>query len=207
MKKRLIHLVLGTLVLLAACSKETELKKSVFIPDHDFPDLPACSEWGYNTFGAYYDRELFIYSESEVPAKVINTGGKTSFILKGSKGNPDSDSYSYSYDHTEMSIRFEMHSFHPQAYTDLIALDDTLIDLTNPLNIVLVTIDTVEFAGQILNGSLKINRAQNLIVDKNLVEVILSGEFAFQVLVDEEPVSVTEGRFDVGIGTDNFFLY
>ena len=108
MKNNIINIAFGALLLIVACSKETELGKSVFIPDSDFPDLPAYSEWGYNTFGAYYDRELFVYNESEVPAKVINTGGRTSFLLKGQKGT--SGGY-YSYNQVEMSISFDLYGF------------------------------------------------------------------------------------------------
>jgi hypothetical protein len=82
-----------------------------------------------------------------------------------------------------------------------------VIDLTNPLCKVLVTIDTTKHEEHILNGILQFKRAQNLIVDKKQIEVILSGYFEFQALVDEEPISITLGRFDVGIGADNFFKY
>ena len=46
MKKQLLNISLAILLFLAACSKETELQKSVFIPDKDYPSLPAYSEWG-----------------------------------------------------------------------------------------------------------------------------------------------------------------
>ncbi len=204
MKNYIIHIAFGALLLMAACSKETELKKSVFIPDTDFPDLPAYSEWGYNTFGAYYDRELFIYTENDVPAKIINTGGKTSFLLKGQKRSAQ---YSYDYDPVNMSISFDLYGFQPNTFSDLLALHDTTIDLTGPNFKMIVTIDTVKHEEQIMSGTLKFIRAQQLMVDKNQVEVILSGEFGYTALVDEEPISITLGRFDVGIGEDNFFKY
>ena len=58
MKNNLIKITIGLAIILASCSKEFELDKSVFIPDKDYPDLPAYTEWGYNTFGALYDRDL-----------------------------------------------------------------------------------------------------------------------------------------------------
>jgi hypothetical protein len=185
-----------------SCSKETELMKSVFIPDDDYPDLPAYTEWGYNTFGAYYDRELFIYNESEVPAKVVNTGGKTSFTFKGQKGSSD-----YSYDYTDMSLIFDFIGFAPQSYSDLVVLDDISVDLTDPACKVSVLIDTSKYEVDILNGTIYFKRAQNLLVDKKEIEVILSGTFDFQAVIEGEPVSITLGRFDVGIGPDNFFKY
>lgn len=206
MKKHLIHVALITYFAVASCSKETELQKSVFIPDDDYPSLPAYSEWGYNTFGAYFDRELFIYNDYEVPVKIINTGGKTSFVLKGNKGT--SAYYYYDpYYNTNMSICFDLYNFSPDSFSNLIILNDTIFDLTGPQCKVSVTIDTVRHEEQILNGYLQFKRAQMLIVDKNQIEVILSGYFEFQALLNEEPISVSLGRFDVGIGRDNFFKY
>lgn len=203
MKKQIFNSLLGILILFASCSKETELKKSVFIPDDVYPDLPAYTEWGYNTFGAFYDRELFVYNDNTVPVKVINTSGKTSFTLKGEKS---SASYS-SYDYSDMSMSFDLYGFSPESYTDLLALNDTLINLTDTLCKVSVLIGASNYEAEILNGTLEFKRAQNLLVDKKQIEVILSGIFEFQAIIDGEPVSITLGRFDVGVGPDNFFKY
>jgi hypothetical protein len=203
MKKLILNSLIGIFILFISCSKETELKKSVFIPDEDYPDLPAYTEWGYNTFGAYYDRELFIYNESEVPVKAVNTGGKTSFTFKGQKGSSDY----YSYDYTDMSLIFDFIGFAPQSYSDLVVLDDISVDLTDPACKVSVLIDTSKYEADILNGTINFKRAQNLLVDKKEIEVILSGTFEFQAVIKGEPVSITLGRFDVGIGPDNFFMY
>jgi len=203
MKTKITFVSLMILLFVAACSKEFELQKSVFIPDAEYSNLPAYSEWGYNTFGAYYDRELFIYSEQEVPAKVVSTGGATAFILKGRKG------LSYYYDNTdnEMSVAFYLTDFLPITYTDLAELNQTVIDLTSPGCKIVVTIEAKEYEAQVLNGELEFKKAQQLIVDTRQIEVILSGHFAFQALVDGEPISVSYGRFDVGVGEDNFFRY
>ena len=40
---------------------------SVYIEDADIPGMPAYTEWGYNTFGAFYGRDLFTYTDKEVP--------------------------------------------------------------------------------------------------------------------------------------------
>lgn len=191
------------ILLLSGCKEETELQKSVFIPDVNYPELPLYSEWGYNTFGAYYDREAFISNNHEVPVKVVVTGNKTSFIFKGQKGatNYNSDSY------TEMSMTFKIDGFLPEDYIDLIVLNDTKLDLTNPNYSVVVSIDTAEYEAYILNGEFEFKRAQNLLVDKKQIEVILSGYFEFQALINEEPVTISNGRFDVGIGMDNFYNY
>jgi hypothetical protein len=204
MKRLILYFPLVLLLISASCSDEAELKKSVWIADEDNPDLPAYTEWGYNTFGAYYERDLFVSNDYTLPSKMINTGGKTSFSLKGQKGP---HGYYYYEPPEEMSIIFDFYSFDPQAFTDLIALNDLTIDLTGPTCVVRVIIDIANYDLEILSGTLVFKRAQNLLVDKKLVEVILSGTFEFQALVDDEPISISLGRFDVGIGKDNFFKY
>lgn len=208
MRKLIILCVGSGFLLFTACSKETELAKSVFIPDKDHPELPAYTEWGYNTFGAYFDREIFANNDNKVPAKVINTGGRTTITFKGQVGI---DNYYSSYwsnsAYAAVSMTFDLPGISPQVYADLISLNNTTIDLTSLQSGVSITIDTITYACTVLNGSLIIKKAQNLIVDKKPVEVILSGVFEFQAIIRDEPVSITLGRFDVGIGNDNFFKY
>lgn len=201
MKTNKFYYIIFCIVALS-CSKDYDLQKSIFIPDKSFPDLPAYSEWGYNTFGAYFDRDLFIYNDYEVPVKVINTEGKTSFILKGQKGNSD-----YYSERKSMSVSFDLYGFNPSTYQDLVLLDDSVIDLTKPHCKVIIKIDTTEFEAPILNGNITFKRVQNLIVDKQNTEAIVSGTFEFQFFYRDEPVSLTNGRFDVGVGSDNFFKY
>lgn len=204
MKSDTVKILIGLTIILASCSKEFELDKSVFIPDKDYPDLPAYTEWGYNTFGALYDRELFLYNEFSVPVKVINTGGKTSFTFKGHKA--ESGSYYYN-NSNSMSLNFDLNGFLPSSFSDLIKLNDTIIDLTSPLCKVSLMTDTVKHQVVVLNGTLNFKRAQNLFVDKKQIEVILSGTFEIHALIENEPTSISAGRFDVGIGPDNFFKY
>jgi hypothetical protein len=188
----------------AGCTKENELNKSVFIDDPQNPDLPIYSEWGYNTFGAYYDREVFVSNDYIVPAKVIVTENTTSFILEGQKGP-----YSYYYGtNNKMSITFKLNGFLPEIYNSLVKLNDTILDLKDPVYQVSISIgDTTEYEADILNGQLEFKKAQNLFVDSEQVEVILSGLFEFQALINKKPVTISEGRFDVGIGSHNFYRY
>jgi hypothetical protein len=188
------------LFIIAGCTKENELKKSVMIYDTEFTDLPAYSEWGYNTFGAYYDRQVFISNSETVPAKVIVTDSTMSFLLDGR------NNYSYSLSN-DIAMTFKLTGFTPASYADLIALNDTTFDLTNPAYKVIVTIDTMEYLANILSGDLYFKRAQNLLVDEKQTEVILSGYFGFQALVNNKPVTISDGRFDVGIGPDNFYNF
>jgi hypothetical protein len=188
------------------CSKDNELRKSVFIEDSKFPDLPQYSEWGYNTFGAYYDREVFVSNDYEVPAKFIVTNHITSFVLTGQNG-----AYSHYFDsYTIMSMTFNLSDLLPQVSMDwqtLITLNDTIFDLKNSAYQVLITLGTVTDTAKIIEGELTFKRAQNLFVDKNPVEVILSGYFDFKALIKNKPVTISEGRFDVGVSRDNFYNY
>ncbi len=201
MKTGLI-IFMAVLFLFTGCSKENELKNSVMIYDEEYTDLPAYSEWGYNTFGAYYDRQVFISNYESVPAKVIVTNNEMSFLLEG-----QNETLYENGDYAEMSITFKMPGFTPENYSDLLVLNDTIFDLTNPAYELVVKIDTMKYTADILNGEFNFKRAQNLLVDKKQIEVILSGYFEFKALVGGKPVTVSNGRFDVGIGTDNFYNY
>lgn len=195
-------IVLAISLVFSGCSKENELKKSVMVYDTEYTDLPAYSEWGYNTFGAYYDRVVFIWNNEKVPAKVIVENNDMSFNLDGQKGAD------YYYENSNaMTITFKLTGFAPQGYADLALLNDTILDLTNPAYQVIVSFDTVKYTAKILSGELNFKRAQNLWVDNTQEEVILSGYFDFKALVNDNPVTVSNGRFDVGIGPDNFYNY
>ena len=206
MKKLLLFLPLLSLLIASSCSDEANLRTSVFVPDDEYPDLPAYTEWGYNSFGAYWEREIFRFIDYKIPAKMINTGGRTSFVLYGSKSTYGYYHYDYR-DMDEMSLSFDFYSFDPQVYTDLIWLNDLTIDLAGPTIAVRAKIDSVDYDLDILSGKIVFRRAQNLYVDKELYEVILSGTFEFQALVEGEPVSVSLGRFDIGMTGDNFYRY
>lgn len=199
--KKLLLIFTASILILLACSKENELKKSVFVYDEEFVDLPAYSEWGYNTFGAYYDRTPFVSNNTIVPAKVTVQNNGTSFVLAGPK---QSENY---YSNSEMTMTFKMPGFAPADYTGLLLLNDTVFDLSQPPYQVLVSIDTSHYTVTILSGELKFKRAQNLLVDKKQIEVILSGYFEFKALINNKPITVSDGRFDVGISSDNFYRY
>jgi hypothetical protein len=190
------------LALFAGCSKENELKKTVFMEDSELNGLPGYSEWGYNTFGAYYDREIFVSNNEAIPAKIVVTNNAMSLIFYGQKGNY----YSYA-DDKMMELTFKLSGFIPAKYSNLTALNDSIFDLKNPANLVQISVDSINYKVDILSGELNFKRAQNLIVDKKQIEVILSGYFEFKALINEKPVTISNGRFDVGISTDNFYNY
>lgn len=205
MKTHLVKFSIILMFIFCSCSKELELDKSIFIPDKDYPSLPAYTEWGYNTFGALIDREPFVYSDFKVPTKIICNGGKMSFSLKGHMGKSN---YSY-YDSNgkNAALNFDLYGIEPGSLSDLMKINDTIIDLSKPQCKVSITIDTVKKNIIVINGFLNFKRAQNIIVDKQQSEIVLSGTFDFQGIIKNEPSSISMGRFDLGIARDNFFKY
>lgn len=196
--KQITFLLFSVITFLCACSSDYELKKSIFIPDKNNPGLPVYSEQGFNTFGVYYDRVPFINNE-ETPIKVIVEDGTTSFQFNGVVG------FSLGED---MKLTLVKNNFDPQAYTDLLTLHSTTIDLKQDAEWTIVIENTEGIhPAEILSGTFMFKRAQNLTVDKELFEVILSGTFEFQAIINGIPVTVSDGRFDVGVGSFNFYHY
>ena len=195
-------LILILSVVNASCTKDYELRKSVFIPDSDNPNLPAYSEWGYNTFGAYYERNIFISNNYIVPAKIISTDTAMSFILSGQLGMEEMYS-----DYTEMTMTFVLPGLSPSSYADLTILNDSIVDLTNPDVQVQISTELNSDAVLIPEGQLNFNHVRILYVDEGQTEAILSGYFDFKAVINEIPVSVYDGRFDVGISNYNFFNF
>jgi hypothetical protein len=109
-----------------------------------------------------------------------------------------------------MSITIKMNDFAPVDYTDLIALDQVSIDLTNSNNYsmdIVIEPFVFEESVEILEGTFEFKRAQNLLVDKQQIGVILSGTFEFRVLVNGIPITVSNGRFDVNVGESDFYTF
>jgi hypothetical protein len=186
--------------LLMGCDQEFELQKSIFKNDPEFPGLPIYSEWGFNTFGAYYDRAPFTSRSRSVPAKFIVTSGMGSFILEGERTEDF---------HTPVNIglKFMLPNITPEFYEGLVQLHNITFDLTAGDAELLVIQNGVELAASAIEGQLMFTRAQFLKVDGKPMEVILSGRFEFQAIVNNQPITVQHGRFDVGIMKDNFYKF
>jgi hypothetical protein len=188
-------------IILSSCNSDNDLKRSVFIPDQDAPQLPIYSESGFNTFGAYYDRNPIVSNNTDLPLKIIVNEGTTNFVFKGQRG---SGYYNYG---GPVTITLRIARYDPTTYHDLQSLSGKTVDVTN--SDIEVSYEEAGVASniQLLNGKFEFKRAQDLLVDKKPTELILSGVFEFQMLVNGEPVSVSEGRFDIGVGSYNFFKY
>lgn len=184
---------------LVACSSEEDLGDSIYIPDSSQPGLPAYTEWGYNTFGAYYERETFIYSSQRIPFKVVVNDTATILMFIGERvGNY--------YGSQDMSMHIVLQDFTPTHYSDLINLNDTIVRLEEPNAYVKLFNLNGESHIRLLGGQLTIKRAQNLYVDDQYKEVILSGLFELQFLLNDEPMAISDGRFDMAVDGSNFFI-
>ncbi len=57
MKK--INIILFAFAIVSlSCTRYTDLNDSIYVNDPYIDGLPAYTEWGYNTFGANYDRVI-----------------------------------------------------------------------------------------------------------------------------------------------------
>lgn len=192
--KKLLY-IFPLIAIIAGCSSSYDLDDSVYVYDEEYADLPAYTEWGYNTFGAYLDRIVFI-SDDATPAKILTTGDKTIFVLNGIIREGYAD---------EMTVKFVMSGFTPVKYSDLVALNDTTINLTDPGCKVTMVRSGEEDTLSVISGELQFKRVQHLFVDNRSTEAILSGYFSFKTFIDAQPVTLSHGRFDVGINDDNFY--
>lgn len=194
--KNILYILIITLVVATGCSKEAELNDSIYVPDHDYSDLPAYTEWGYNTFGIIWERKYFTYSTNEIPLKIIKNNDTISLLFQGN--NP----YDYSYGY--MALKFSFTDPNILEYTDLLAYNDHTINFIEDNVSVDLTLGDTR-ALNILDGEIHFKRAQTLFVDDQEEQIILSGTFSLKFLENDIPESMTNGRFDFGINDDIFY--
>jgi hypothetical protein len=180
-------------ILIGGCVDDSDLHRTIFIRDKAHPDLPQYSEWGYNTFGAYINDEVFVSGDYFWDPATISTT-ETSMMLSfhGEKRSKEKDT-------TDMTLTFSLPRNSPVNGQYLLALNNTLLELDDPLVQVSIVSDAIDYPVVIQSGNLYFKRVQNLLVDNNPQEIILSGTFEFQGTMDGNPVSATLGRFDVGV--------
>jgi hypothetical protein len=194
---RFIYLLLLIPVGLFSCSKmeEFNLSGTVFIEDPYYPGLPVNSEWGYNTFGAYIDRKPFISTTDDLPVKIIVNGDTLHFTLRGRMGTQNVD------------LKFSVKGYSPATYFDLTDLDNKTINLKESGRAVTLKIGNVTTVLNLIEGELTIKRVQRLYVDEEPTRTIISGEFNLKTFLDNEPIAISYGRFDLGIGYENFYNF
>ena len=189
--------IIALSIVISACSynDDIELSRSVFINDHANPGLPVYSEWGYNTFGAYIDRKVFVSENYELPTKIIVNGDTLKMQFRGRMNN------------LPTTLRFWFIGYNPLKFSDLTSFNNKKIDLKSDKCIVTYIENNVTKTLRIIEGEMHFIKAQNLYIDNELTRTILSGKFQFKTFFDNEPIAVTNGRFDFGIGYENFYNF
>jgi hypothetical protein len=194
MKKICFSLLIITL--LVACSKD-EMDRTIFIPDEEDYHLPAYTEWGYNSFGAEYERSYFLATTSIVPCKIVYKNNQLQFALIGRvSGN---------YYYNEMTLSFIFPLSQISDYEELMELNGKKINLADNNCTVKMLQGDNETTLEVSGGELYFKRAQLLRIDDKINRVILSGTFELRFLKNGLPSYMKEGRFDMGI-TENVFL-
>ena len=190
-----ICLILLISTMLFSCSTtEPALDRTIFIPDKDDYRLPAYTEWGYNAFGANYERDYFLASNYIVPCKIMYTNGQLLFSLNG-----------IIRENKEMTLIFSFPIAQIDDYKDLMQLHEKKIDLRSDDCTVKILQDGNETILDIIDGTLYFKRTQLLNVDDEANRVILSGIFELRFLLNLFPASISNGRFDMGITTNVFY--
>lgn len=196
-KLKITYLLISFLVISISCDKldDFNLSSTIFIEDQYYPGLPIYSEWGYNTFGAYIDRKVFVSTSDDLPVKVIVNPDTVHMIFRGRMG-------SYPVD-----LKFSIKGFSPETYYDLTLLDDTIINLKENGRAVSLKIGNETTELNLIEGELIIKKVQRLYVDEELSRSIMSGYFNLKTFLNNEPISISQGRFDFGVGYENFYYY
>ena len=187
---------IATILLLFSCDAD-EMEQTIFIPDAINSELPAYTEWGYNSFGALYERAYFLATNDIVPCKITYQNGIMTFFLSGRV----SSDYS-SRSNMTLSCSFPVNET-MKDYKDLLALHQKEIDLTDSACEVKITTNA-NTKITVLSGKLFFQRVQLLRINEKENRVILSGTFDLSFLRNQLPEALTKGRFDVGIS--NLFI-
>jgi len=198
MKKYIFILTIAATFFGSCAKDDPQMGRTIFIPDPIDNRLPAYTEWGYNSFGAKIDRNYFLVSNSITPCKILYKNGMLNFSLSG---------YYNNYIETAMTFSFPIEQI--QDYTDLLALNNKKIELAASGCEVTLTQNETTDTLNVIDGELYFQRAQMLFIDDQPNRVILSGVFDFRYLnaTDDFPVSVSDGRFDLGINKNVFYAY
>ncbi len=195
--KKIIFLIILIASIITSCSKETELTDSIYVADQEDPNLPAYTEWGYNTFGVIWERKYFTYSTSDIPLKITKNNDSISFLFQGI----NSTNYEY------MGLRFTYIDGHINDYLDFLSYQDHSVNfIYDTVKVELLQQNMEPKTLNILDGTLHFKRAQTLFIDDREEEqIILSGTFSLKFLDNAIPESMTGGRFDFGINDDIFY--
>lgn len=198
--KKIAYFILATLML-AGCSKESDLKMSIFIPDSDDPRLPAYSEWGYNTFGAILNDDAFTSEGITRPLTINASSNTTEFCFEGYQ-----DHY-FPYNNSKSTtLTIKSSSIHLNSAEDLASLNGKTLQLSDLSVEVYIGSSGQKDKAIITKGTLTFNRIQRVTVDKKYTQMIISGYFEMIGKVNGTSFLISDGRFDFGI-RDYYNLY
>ena len=194
--KKTIYLLIIIIVAFYGCSKDSELSDSIYIADTEYPALPKYTEWGYNTFGANYERSTFTYTTDQIPLKITTKNDTLALIFQGRSSNEYPNN---------MTLRFSFYAPKITNYKDLLSFDDRKINFKDDnVRVEMIINDNAKFLN-ILGGDFHFIRAQTVYVDDEEEQIVLSGTFSLKFIENEIPESMSDGRFDFGIKDNIFF--
>ena len=188
--------LLAIILLLVSCGPYDEMEQTVFIPDEANKNLPAYTEWGYNSFGAIYERMYFYSTNTIVPCKITVQRGMMTFSLSG-RVNSIHTSYG-SGEIMTLYISFPVNE-PMNHYKDLMAFHQKQIDLADSACELRMMRGSNMADITPLSGDLTFKRVQLLRINEQENRVILSGTFELTFLRNYLPEHLSIGRFDVGI--------
>jgi len=192
--KNIAYLIVA-LFAVVGCSRESDLRKSIFIPDPDDARLPAYTEWGYNTFGAYLNEEAFTNEQVSKPVTIYASSTSTEFRFEGYLGENYFDKNGKT---TVLSIKTTALTL--KAIEEIESLNGKSISLSDPAVAVTVYDDGSTQPLRITSGKMTFNRVQKVLIDKKYSQMIISGYF--ELAGDRSNgsrVILSDGRFDVGV--------
>ncbi|MDR0546994.1 MAG: hypothetical protein LBG77_05360 [Dysgonamonadaceae bacterium] len=182
---------------LISCAVDESLDQTIVVKDEQDPNLPAYTEWGYNSFGAKYERTYFLASNTWAPCKITTKNGQVNFILQGSLSGTSI------YDKTILTISFPAPEI--RQYADLLLLHERSFNLKDASCSVRLEYGIENQLLNLIAGNITFKRAQQLRVDDKNDRIILSGTFAVQFLNNDRPESFSRGRFDLGLIEQDFY--
>jgi hypothetical protein len=168
--------------------KEDVLEKTIFIPDKTYPELPAYTEWGYNSFGAFYEKDVIIATNDYTPCNIVyHHDGTLDFSLTGRYLGYQA-TLTFSFPLSEVTTINDLKVLHQK----VIPAKDCIVKFKET---------TLEISG----GELNFKRFQLLQVDEAVNRIILSGTFDLKFQKNGREETISLGRFDMGITDRDFY--
>jgi len=182
-------ILLTTLFFFCACTRTIGARDlgTVLVPDPTDPQLPAYSETGLNTLGAYYNNMFWTSNNNRSGS--IAVGYRADSIVVGLRGAPGI-----------YEVKFLIPKHTIGRLEDLVFLNDSTFDLSN-------TDYKVKIDNELINvqsGSLSIKRCRKLVINTAVSGVIISGTFDLSGTRSNGPVTLRKGRFDLVVANDDF---